>query len=268
MIHHFLDTPQLSYIVGFLQSDGHHQSNTRNRGKITVELQAADRPLLEAFQSLFPMYSSISERTRDTNFKEAYTSCCWSLFDWDTRLELERLGVPVGAKSETVAPPSWGFSQRDYFRGLVDGDGSLGMTGKGWPFVSLTTKSDAIATSYVQYLGQVTGSQLKQARRNRRDNIFNLMVQKEDAQKLAHALYENSTLRLGRKHASYLEVMQWARPEGMARRSPKNWWSPEQDAYIKEHSLAEAEACLGRSKASIQMRLYRLAGKFLYSETV
>jgi hypothetical protein len=267
MIHHFLDKSQLSYLIGFLQSDGHHSSNTRNRGKITVELQAADRPLLEAFQSLFPMYSSISERTRDTNFKDDYTSCCWSLFDWDTRLELERLGVPIGKKSETIATPTWDFIPRDYFRGLVDGDGSLGMTGKGWPFLSLTTKSDAIAQGFVDHVESVTG-RIKKTNRNKRDAIYNLTVLKEGAQALAHNLYSDSTLRLDRKFAAYEEVMRWSRPEGTIKREPGKWWSPEQDAYIKGHSVAEAEAHLGRSPSSIKMRLYRLSGKFLHVPAV
>jgi hypothetical protein len=222
-----------------------------------VELQAGDRQILEALQAAFPVHSHLSERTRDTNFKDGYASCVWTLYDRETREELERLGVPVGAKSETVAPPTWDFSPRDYFRGLVDGDGSLGLTAKGWPFVSLTTKSEAIALAYVGYLEGVIG-QRKRANRNRRDHIYNLTVFKEDAQKLSRELYEGSALRLERKHAAYVGLMRWVRPEGMERRGPKNWWTPEQDSYIRTHPVQDAMLHLGRSERSIRMRKYHL----------
>lgn len=257
MLRHYLETDRLSYIIGFLQSDGHHSSDTRNRGKIRIELQASDRPILEALQAAFPVHSHLSERTRDTNFKVDYRSCAWTLYDLETREELIKLGVPVGAKSETVAPPTWDFSPRDYIRGLVDGDGSLGLTGKGWPFVSLTTKSDAIAIAYVQYVAQVTGK-LKTAHRNRRDNIYNLTVFKEDAQALAAALYGGSTLRLDRKFAAYEELLRWVRPRGLEKREPGKWWSPEQDLVVQELPVQEAMLCLSRSEKSIRMRRHRL----------
>lgn len=264
MLSHYLETDQLSYIVGLLQSDGHHSSDTRNRGKVRVELQASDRPILEALQAAFPVHSHLSERTRDTNFKEAYSSCIWTLYDWETREELIKLGVPVGAKSETVAPPTWAFSPRDYFRGLIDGDGSLGLTGKGWPFVSLTTKSDYVAKAYIEYLRGIIGYE-KKASRNTRDNIYNLMVLKEAAQLVARDLYSGCNLRLDRKYESYTKLLEWERPEGDTRRAGNRlWWSSEQDSYIKGHSLSESAAHLGRSLASIKMRLYRIEGKFLH----
>jgi len=259
MGHHFLEIPQLSYIVGFLQADGHHQASTRNRGKITVEIQALDKPLLEDFQSAFTAYSRISERTRDTNFKDAYTSCCWALYDRDTREALLKFGVPVGAKSETIVPPTWDFSPRDYFRGLVDGDGSLGYTEQGLPFVSLTTKSESIALAYTNFLSKEIGY-LKRAVRNKRDQIFNLLVTKEHAQRVAQVLYTDSTLRLERKHTAYLAIMQWVRPEGMVRRGPKNWWTPEQDKYVSSHTIDDAMLYLRRSRRSVTMRRFRLLG--------
>lgn len=257
MIHHFLETPQLSYIVGFLQADGHHQSNTRNRGKITIELKSSDRHLLEEFQALFPTYSSISERTRDTNFKNNYTSCIWSLFDLETRIELIKLGVPVGSKSEIVAPPSWSFVTRDYFRGLIDGDGSLGITSIGIPFISLTTKSDAIARGFIEYIKSVTGKE-KKASRNERDLIYNIMVTKEGAQILAHTLYAGSILRLDRKFADYEGLMKWSRPDHMMKKKPGKLWGLEQDEYVRTHTVKEAMTHLDRSERSIRMRRYRI----------
>jgi hypothetical protein len=39
----------------------------------------------------------------------------------------QAIGIPYGKKSETVNPPSNPFSEKDYIRGLIDGDGSIGM---------------------------------------------------------------------------------------------------------------------------------------------
>jgi hypothetical protein len=266
VLHHFLEKEDLSYLIGFLQSDGHHSSSTRNRGKIRVELQQSDRGLLEDLQRLLPGYSSIIDRVRDTNFIQDYHSSVWTFYSQEIRQELLSLGVPCGNKSRVIRPPAFNFSPRDYFRGLIDGDGSLGYTKNGWPFVSLTLSSDAVAMAYVSFIRETT-SKTKLANRNQRDQVYNLMVQKEDAQTLAQILYSNCRLRLERKHQAYVEIMKWVRPEDMVRKTARRWLK-EEEVYLVSHTDAEASAYLQRSLASIQMRRYRLQGRYPYRRFV
>ena len=49
-----LTRPEHAYLYGFLQCDGHLTENTRNRGRLSVELSIRDVALLERFQELVP----------------------------------------------------------------------------------------------------------------------------------------------------------------------------------------------------------------------
>jgi hypothetical protein len=140
----FLDLarPEHAYFFGFLQCDGHLSENTRNRGRLSVELSIRDVALLERFQELVPYPTSITARTRSTNFMKRHTSAIWTLCALEARRELIELGLPVGKKSRIVQPPAGPFSTNDYLRGLVDADGSVGVTSLGLPFVSFTTASE------------------------------------------------------------------------------------------------------------------------------
>src|SRR5689334_6663002 len=129
-----LTKPEHSYLFGFLQGDGHLYRNREktNKGKLVVEIGAGDRFLLEQFQSMFPdIYSSVIERVRNTNFTADHVAVIWTVSSKSFRDELLSLGLPVGNKSLIVAPPASEYNQRDYFRGLVDADGSLGTNRNG-----------------------------------------------------------------------------------------------------------------------------------------
>ncbi|MGW3505667.1 hypothetical protein ACWDMY_34110 [Streptomyces globisporus] len=65
----------------------------------------------------------------------------WTLCDREARATVNGLGLPYGRKSRKITPPRVEFSRRDYLRGVIDADGSVGHTGQGLPFVSLTTAS-------------------------------------------------------------------------------------------------------------------------------
>ncbi len=74
----FLDLtrPEHAYLFGFLQCDGHLSKSARNRGRLSVELSVRDVALLERFQELVPYPTSITTRTRGTNFTERPPSLC------------------------------------------------------------------------------------------------------------------------------------------------------------------------------------------------
>jgi hypothetical protein len=115
-------------------------------------LQEQDRGILEKFKDLIYVNSSIRERTRDTNFKKQYKSVILSVFDYEFRTALNKLGLPYGRKSKIITAPIVPFSEVDYWRGIVDGDGSLGMTAKSLPFVSLVTTSPNLYLAYIDFI--------------------------------------------------------------------------------------------------------------------
>jgi hypothetical protein len=125
--------------------------------------------------------------------------------------------MPYGRKPAIIAPPTCEYAQIDYFRGILDGDGSLGITGYSFPFVALVTASSALAEVYLSFLSELTGKTKKLAL-NVRDRIYNITIYKEDAQIVASTLYYDRCLALTRKKQSAQRIQQWQRPDAMRKR--------------------------------------------------
>ncbi|MBT2676445.1 LAGLIDADG family homing endonuclease [Streptomyces sp. ISL-14] len=258
--HQFMDltVPEYAYMFGFLQADGHLAKGVGQKGRLTVEINARDVELLRKFQKLTPYYSSITERTRSTNFAETHRSAVWSLCSLEARTKLNELGLPYGRKSKTVAPPDSDFSRRDYLRGVIDADGSVGYTSQGFPFISLTTKSTAIAVHATSYAREITGAE-RTLKRNARDGIYNILYTKEKGQQLAAHLYYPGCLSLKRKQIAADSLEPWIRPAGMERRPPRIQWTADMDRILlAAPTIAQAAAELGYSTSPCQNRRWKL----------
>ncbi|MGW2252719.1 hypothetical protein ACWCXH_21335 [Kitasatospora sp. NPDC001660] len=255
-----LERPEHAYMFAFLQADGHLTEQSRNRGRLSVELSARDAPILEEFQRLCPFNSSIRYRTRSTNFKADHTSVMWTVCAREFREELQALGLPVGPKSEIVVPPNRPFSERDYVRGLIDADGSLGITAKTLPFLSFTTQSDTMAAFFAGYAEQLCGMKRKLAR-NKRDGIYNILFTREAAVAITAELYYPGCLALPRKQAGAAHVEAWVRPPTMGIAAPRRSWTTEEDVVLLGAASMElAAGQLGRTLKSCTIRKWRLAG--------
>ncbi|WP_327263829.1 hypothetical protein OG444_22195 [Streptomyces sp. NBC_01232] len=257
---HFMDLtdPRYAYMFGFLQADGHLAQGTGRKGKLTAEINARDIHILREFQQLTPYFSSITERVRTTNFAQLHPSATWSLCSLEARSTINRLGMPYGRKSRTIKPPRVEFSRRDYLRGIIDADGSVGYTGKGLPFVSLTTASTAVGAYLCHFAKKVTGAE-RSIKRNARDGIYNVLYTKEAAIELAAHLYYDGCLGLERKKAKAAEIRDWVRPADMRVAPPRRRWTPKDDEVLLQvNDAAAAGVVLDRTEQSCSMRLWRL----------
>ena len=253
-----LTIPTTAYLFGFLQADGHLSQETRNRGKVRVEIQRGDVELLEQLKGVLPVYSSITTRTRDTNFKVASETATWTLYDQDIRASLNALGLPYGKKSKVVDVPSAPFSEPDYFRGVLDADGSIGFTAGGFPFVSWCTVSPAWGQAIAAFVERVTGKR-KSCNPNARDSAYNIASFKEDAQALTGFLYYDGCISLRRKWLASREVLAWQRPSTMRKVTwERRGWTPEEDAFVLAHAVQESVEHLGRTERGVRVRLSRL----------
>lgn len=252
-----LENPFYAYLFGFIQTDGHLYQNSRNRGRVSIEVGKRGEALLVELQNRLPFYSTISERTRKTNYSNEYTSVVWNVFDKRFRDFLIENGLPSGRKSKTVFAPVGEYSKIDYFRGLIDGDGSLGLTANGFPFLSFVTSGTEIANEYLSFLKSITGKE-KTTTANVRDKVFNIAIYKEDAQKIVQTLYYQNCLALPRKLEKATAVLSWQRPDTMKRVENRKFWTAREDEFILEHSIEEAMKRLERSRSSVEMRLWRL----------
>lgn len=253
-----LEHPDYAYMFGFLQADGHLAQGAGRKGRLTVEINVRDIAVLHEFQRLTPYNSSITERVRSTNFSAEHHSATWTLCDREARARINGLGLPYGRKSRKIAPPRVEFSRRDYLRGVIDADGSVGHTGQGLPFVSLTTASAAVGAYLCRYAKVVTGA-ARQIGRNARDGVYNVLYTKEAAVHLAGHLYYPGCLSLARKQTAAASLASWERPANMRVRPPGRRWKPWEDSVLLAHDDARTSAAeLGRSEASCSVRLWRL----------
>ncbi|MGW3326849.1 LAGLIDADG family homing endonuclease [Streptomyces virginiae] len=257
---HFMDLtdPRCAYMFGFLQADGHLSQQSRQRGRLAVELNVRDIDLLHEFQHLTPYNSSVTERTRATNFASASHTAIWACSALEARTIVTELGIPYGRKSKTIAPPRGDFSRRDYIRGVIDADGSVGYTGKGLPFVSLTTASTAIGAYLCHYAKKTTGAE-RTIKRNARDGVYNIIYTNEAAVEPASHLYYDDCLALERKKTSAGSLGMWTRPADMPRMTPRRRWTLAEDLKLLDIGDAAAAAvALGRSESACRQRLTRL----------
>jgi hypothetical protein len=253
-----LTVPEYAYMFGFLQADGHLYQGTGQKGHLTVELSIRDIDLLYRFKHLTPYNSSVAERVRSTNFAENYHSGTWTLCALEARTKLNQLGLPYGRKSKEITPPSVAFSRRDYLRGLIDADGSVGYTGPGWPFVSLTTSSTAIAAYLCLYALKITGVE-RTINRNARDEVYNISYEKEAAQALVADLYYPGCLSLGRKQVKADSLASWTRPVDMrVVHSRRSWTAREDQMLLQSVDIVTISNELGRTERSCRLRLWRL----------
>lgn len=210
-----------SYMIGLFQTDGSMSLDDRNRGKFQLEIAHKDEDIIYKLEKLIPYHVGIKKRSRN-NILNGYTynnnkSIIMTIWDKNFRRFLLESGIPYGLKSKIIKPPLnlSNLSILDYIRGLYDGDGSLGMTSQNIPYVSFTTDSDNIGNFLVNYISKLTGKTLKIMKRNNRDNIYNIVITKEDAVNFCNEIYYENCLSLDRKYNKAIEIKKWIRPIDM-----------------------------------------------------
>lgn len=254
-----LERPEHAYLLGFLMGDGCLTQGRGAKGNLSVELHVRDRRLLEQLSPLLPG-SRLAERTRRTNFSKGdYTTAVLSCSGREVREGLMRAGLPVGRKDTVIAPPSPPFSERDFARGFVDADGSVGWTTPGQPFVSLVTSSPRMAAWWCGVLLERTGVR-RTARPNNRDGVYNLLVVGEPSVALSRWLYADGDLALERKAAKAREQRDWVRPSSMRARSRPRRWTETEDEIVRAGGLTQQDLAdrLGRTVQSVNVRAWRL----------
>jgi len=250
-----------AYFLGLLATDGTIYESSRNRGRVSFELKASDAPVLRSLAEIVPYRSHFRYRCRDTNFARVYESAILTFHDLRFRRELSALGYVSGKKSQTTTVPRCEYDEIGFWRGVVDGDGSLGITGIDRPFVSLVTASQQLRDAYVEFVTRVAGTR-PDPKRNARDRVFNIVVFDEPAQVLARRLYAEASIAIPRKAYAARVVQSWERPNNRKRVDfERRRWTPEEDRRVLE-SLPQAlvAAELGRTVNSISIRRWRLRG--------
>lgn len=248
---------QHAYLYGFALADGTLREQERNRGCLAIEVQHRDYEIVVELCTMIlelGYMPRVSKRSRVTNFGPIQ-SVSMRVFAQEFRSQLKALGFPIENKHKLAAMPP-GAHPVGFWRGYIDGNGSIGVTNKGLPFISLTTPSDAIAVSFADFLEPIIGYR-KKTKPNKRDRVYNLMLTKEVAVAAIERLYSDAEIALPRKLEAAVGVMNWERPAGMRRSSRSERWSSDDLQFLSTHDLAECIAHFGSTRTATAIVLKR-----------
>jgi hypothetical protein len=258
-----------SYLIGFFQSDGHMSKGTKNKGRASIEISKKDDDIIYKIKELIKYNYSIRERKRSVKIKDneyLYETISINIYNLEFRNFLEKNGIPYGKKSKRIEPPDTNeLSINDYIRGLFDGDGSLGFTKEGFPYVGLVTESEYIKDYILDYISNITNKERKKLNRNKRDKLYNIVIYKEDAVKFCELVYYKNCLSIDRKYRTSRYIVKWIRPLNMKKVNFKRKkWTQYEDDFIVNNTIEESINVLNRTKKSIEIRKIRIKNNFLY----
>lgn len=252
------DDKFMSYLIGLLQTDGHLYENSRNRGKVSIELGYKDKNIINKISKRLDCNYSIKERVRSTNYKNNYKSIILTINDLSFRNMIKEWGMIAGKKSKKILIPNKReLDKLEYIRGLYDGDGSLGFTSEKFPFASFTTQSEEIKNMLIEFICEITGKPKKIINKNKRDNIYNISIYKEDAVELCKYIYPKKCISINRKNELAQKIKKWTRPKSMKKIIRKNW-NHDEDEYILTHTIEDSCKKLNRTVNSVKMRLRKI----------
>ena len=196
-----------SYIFGNLVTDGNLYLTSRNRGRVQLEISKKDEDLVDKLLELVP-FSSKDSRKRKTNFSKSEVEFVrFRNTKMEFRKKLIENGFPVKNKTLNASTPLGEYEEISFWRGVIDGDGSVGITSKNEPFVSLVTKSEFLKEKYLEFLYKNFGI-TKKLNRNKRDNVYNVVVKNKNAKDLANLLYNNDDIHLNRKYDKAMFILE------------------------------------------------------------
>lgn len=179
-------TPDVAYVIGLLQADG---SNQRGRGIVCITLKASDAPLL----------SAVSERMAGGRplRPDRYGNPKLMVQHRPLSDGLARWGV-VSPKTHTASTHPALLMDRDYWRGVIDGDGSLCVGADGRRFLTLVG-AEAICGQFLAF-ARAHGAGLRVSVRPHK-RIYSVHLSGPQAVAIAQVLYQDAGLALDRKRA-------------------------------------------------------------------
>lgn len=194
-------TEESAYWIGFLMADGNVQRRTDSYAVFQLYVEREDTEILLKFKEFLktncPILESLDKRT---NTEMRRVQIC------SDRLvkKLESYGV-VQRKSLVAKIADELVHNRDFWRGVIDGDGTVGIFGKKKIPTCRLVGSGPICTQFVEYV-----SSLQIPTRvvpSPDENIFSVNFTQVTGIKVLYSLYNNSSVYLERKYFAYLNII-------------------------------------------------------------
>lgn len=196
----FNDEPSW-YFYGLLLADGHLSSKGNYIG---ISLEQTDREILEKYTSW--LKSTVKIRTETTKHYKTGTEttmCCVKFGDKEIRRNLESQGMTPKKSMKESVPNFYNVSHplaRHFWRGMVDGDGSLSRKNT---VISLVGSYN-ICKAFSEFNSMTCGASPKEPRLKELSGLYSIGYSGKDARNIARKLYKDSEYRLERKYEIYL----------------------------------------------------------------
>lgn len=177
-------TEDVAYVVGLMQADG---SNQVERGTVCITLKASDAGLLDEVARTM---GAVRPLTTDQHGAKRFLVQSHDLSDG-----LARWGV-VSPKTHTASTHTGLLGNRDYWRGVVDGDGSLCVGADGRRFLTLVG-ARPVCDQFLAF-ARIHGTGARVSVRPHK-RIWSVHLSGQAAVVLACVLYHGAGLALERK---------------------------------------------------------------------
>lgn len=198
-----------SYIFGLFCADANISFVNCKKDKsyrLQYEISKKDEDIINKLLNIIHNSTKL-ERTRNTNFKKNFSCVSLNNYDQDFLKTIIANGYPLEKKAWNINVPCNTYCEDDFWRGIIDGDGSLGIRKAGL-YLSLVTKSENLKNSFIDYVFRNTGIEVT-SNKNKRDDVFNITLVSHNAYVIAKKLYNNNRIHIDRKYNKFLEMKQF-----------------------------------------------------------
>lgn len=189
-------TEKSKYVIGFLMADG-----CVHKGSININISLQDRGVLDQVKGVMGYDGPIKDVMGGTYAPKMYVRL--SIHSKKLCDKLHEFGV-TERKSLTARASSTLELDKDFWRGVVDGDGSVGINNRGYPFLELAGSLD-LMTQFKNFCSY-TASECK-VNVVPFKSIYRVRTMGSHAKCVIDTMYENNAISLPRKSAMAERIM-------------------------------------------------------------
>lgn len=182
-------SPEVAYWIGFLLADGnvHHDKRTGRAGRISLALSPIDEAHVLRFGTFINYVGAIERRPTYTRI--AFTS---------RRIAADLASYGVVPKKSLIASVDPRLAEdRDFWRGMVDGDGSVALGSDGYARLMLCG-TEAVCEAFRRYITSRIATRSR-VRKLEGRQVWAIEVHGNGAAVIVRLLYDGAAVALPRK---------------------------------------------------------------------
>lgn len=183
-----------SYFYGLLLADG----TISDSGKVNLQLESSDAHIIESLKSELNLNSNVNNFISKDGWKSS--SLCFTVKAISE--SLQNLGLTPRKSTKEFAPDSMS-NDKHFWRGVIDGDGSIGKTDR--PKVYLCG-SEILCNQFLQYCQSINPS-ITTKTVLMKGGLYRVTITGIKAATILNELYSNSTFKLERKNQRVLAIL-------------------------------------------------------------